>query len=92
MLDFSVHCFLCYVYILWFLWMAQWDMMVLHSCSVLPMDSLARVRVRSSLGLESALCSDCSPLSTDLSQGSCVHWCSGTGINDGTGFPDVLLN
>ena len=44
-------------------------MMVLRSCSVLPMDSLARVRVRSSLGLESALCSDCSPSSTDLSQG-----------------------
>ena len=35
----------------------------------LTMDSLARVRVRSSLGLESALCSDCSPSSTDLSQG-----------------------
>ena len=57
---------LCYV--LWFLWMAQWDM-VPHSCSVLPMDSLTRVRVRSSLGLESALCSDCLPSSTDLSQG-----------------------
>ena len=25
-------------------------------------------------------------------RGSCVHWCSGTSINDGTGFPDVLLN
>ena len=23
---------------------------------------------------------------------SCVHWYSGTSINDGTGFPDVLLN
>ena len=48
--------------------MAQWDMMVLRSCSILPVDSLARVRVRSSLGLESALCSDCLPSSTDLSQ------------------------
>ena len=25
-------------------------------------------------------------------RGSCVHWCSGTGINDGIGFPDFLLN
>ena len=48
-------------------------------------------RVRSSLGLDSALCLDCSPSSRKLTclRGSCVHWCSGTGIDDGT---DVLLN
>ena len=47
----------------------------------LPADSLARVRVRSSLGSESAICSDCLPSSRQLTclRGSCVQWCSETG-------------
>ena len=70
--------------------MAQWNMMVLRSCSVLPMDSLAR--------LDPLL--DWSLLYVQIVRhhqltclrGSCVHWCSGTGINDGTGFPSTVFS
>ena len=59
--------------------MPEWDVMVLHSSSVL-LTGLDPLLDRSLLNVQIVR------RQLTCLRGSCVHWCSGTGINDGTGI------
>ena len=58
--------------------------------AILLTDSLTRVRDCFMFRLFAIILNSSRQLT--CLRGSRVHCCSGTGINDGTGFPDVLLN